>query len=130
MKQVQGLFRVVRRHQLVFNRGYGSDITVTIVSLFIGLIIEIMRLILEFLKCENLGTRIFKYSHTPSETREFRYDWATCRPKTLMNLFLMRNAKDTFVPKSRAVDADSRYDAHERMRCPKLCAMDMLTDCM
>ena len=73
VKQVQGLFRVVRRHQLVFNRGYGSDITVTIVSLFIGLIIEIMRLILEFLKCENLGTRIFKYSHTPSETREFRY---------------------------------------------------------
>ena len=79
MKQVQGLFRVVRRHQLVFNRGYGSDITVTIVSLFIGLIIEIMRLILEFLNVKtlvreylNILTRIFKHSHTPSETREFR----------------------------------------------------------
>ena len=46
-----------------FSRCYGSDITVTIVSLFIGMIIEIMGLILEFLRCENLGTRIFKYSH-------------------------------------------------------------------
>ena len=71
----------------------GCEDGVTILTLFIGLIIEIMRLILEFLKCENLGTRIFKYSHTPSEAREFRYDSATRRPKILMNLFLMCDAK-------------------------------------
>ena len=44
---------------------------VTIVSLFIGFIIDIMRLILEFLKCEYLGMRTFKHSHNPSETSEF-----------------------------------------------------------
>ena len=38
----------------------------TVPSLFIGLIIEITRLLLEFLKCENLGMRIFKYSHRGS----------------------------------------------------------------
>ena len=50
---------------------------VTIVSLFIGLIIEIMRLILEFLKCETLVREYLNILTLPRKRENFDTDWAT-----------------------------------------------------